>query len=313
MNEQRAAPLLNRLKKNSKQLKSYILQQKISCYRVFDWDMPEYPLCIDFYEGKIHVAEYKTNHPLDDETYAEWMDDCLDVIKEVFKVDDDAIFIKVRQRHKGSTQYEKVNQEKSIFEVKENGLTFLVNLSDYLDTGLFLDHRITRKMVMNESKGKHVLNLFAYTGSFSVYACAGGAFTTTTVDLSNTYLNWAKDNFKANGFSVAKHQFIKADVKQWLKQTPKRLYDIIVLDPPTLSRSKMTVTNFDLQIDHVELVNNALSHLAPNGTLYFSNNFRNFQLDQGAIEAASIKDITLETIPLDFRNKRIHYCWKIMK
>ncbi len=308
-----ALPLYNRLKKNLKQLHPYLKQHGITCYRVFDWDMPEFPLCIDYYEGRIHVAEYKTRHQLDEHDYKLWLDDCTLAIREFFKVEDDAIFLKMRERHKGLTQYEKVDSKKHFFEVQETGLKFLVNLTDYLDTGLFLDHRVTRKRVMLEAKGKHVLNLFAYTGSFSVYAAAGGAFTTTTVDLSSTYLNWAKDNFKINEIPVAKHQFIKSDAKEWVKQSPSRLYDIIILDPPTISRSKTTKTNFDIQLDHVELINNVLRHLTPGGTLYFSNNFREFRFDQQLIEASQIQDITLESIPNDFRNKRIHNCWKIVK
>jgi len=207
--------LLNRLRKNARQLKPYLRQEGITCYRIFDWDMPEFPLCIDDYEGHIHVAEYKTRHALDEDVYQRWLEDCLAVIRLFFGVDEERIYLKARERHKGLTQYEKVDEKRHFFLVQENGLKFRVNLTDYLDTGLFLDHRPTRKRVMMEAKGKHVLNLFAYTGSFSVYACAGGAFTTTTVDLSNTYLNWARENFLANGFSLAKHQFIKADAKEW--------------------------------------------------------------------------------------------------
>lgn len=279
---------------------------------MFDWDMPEYPLCIDFYEGKIHLAEYKTRHQLDDEQYQLWLDECIAAVKEIFNVNDTLIFFKKRERHKG-TQYEKVNETKTFYTVHENGIKFLVNLNDYLDTGLFLDHRIVRKKVMEMAKGKHVLNLFSYTGSFSVYAAIGGAFTTTTVDLSNTYLNWAKENFKANNLSLAKHSFIKTDCKEWLKQTPSRLFDIIVLDPPTLSKSKMTKTTFDVQLDHVEMVNNALNHLVEGGTLYFSNNYRDFKFESSKINATQITDITLASIPQDFRNKKIHYCWEIIK
>lgn len=307
------SPLINRLRKNLKQLKPYLVQNHITCFRVFDWDMPEYPLCIDSYEGKIHVSEYKTRHSLDELKYAEWLESCIQDILHFFSIQRHELFLKIRERHKGDTQYEKVNQQNHFFVVEEQGLKFKVNLTDYLDTGLFLDHRVLRKRVREEAKGKHILNLFAYTGSFSVYACAGGAFTTTTVDLSNTYLNWAKDNFKLNGFSVAKHQFVKADVKEWIKQTPTRMYDLVILDPPTMSRSKMASTKFDIQLDHPELINNVLRHMKPGGTLYFSNNYRDFRLLNHLIHADSIEDMRLETIPFDFRNKKIHYCWKIIK
>lgn len=288
-------------------------QNQITCFRVFDWDMPEYPLCIDVYEGKIYVSEYKTRHQLDEESYQNWTNECRETIKEVFQITDEKIFFKLRFKRTDDKQYEKVNQTKIFFPVTENDLKFLVNLDDYLDTGLFLDHRPLRKQVMMESKNKYVLNLFSYTGSFSVYAAKGGAYGVTTVDLSNTYLNWAKENFKLNEINITKHQFIKTDVKEWIKQTPSRMYDIIVLDPPTISKSKMTKTTFDVQLDHVDLLNNALNHLKPEGILYFSNNYRNFKLDNEKINASSIEDITLKTIPPDFRNKKIHSCWKITK
>jgi len=269
-------------------------------------------LCIDVYENKIHLAEYKTRHQLAEDQYQLWLQECISAVKEIFLVEEIDIFFKKRERHKG-TQYEKVNETKTFYTVHENGIKFLVNLNDYLDTGLFLDHRVIRKLVMQESKGKHVLNLFSYTGSFSVYAAMGGAFTTTTVDLSNTYLNWAKENFKSNNISLAKHSFIKTDCKEWLKQSPSRLFDIIILDPPTLSKSKMTKTTFDVQLDHVEMVNNALNHLVKGGKLYFSNNYRDFKFDSSKINATKITDISLFSIPQDFRNKKIHFCWEIIK
>ncbi len=305
--------LYNRLKKNQKQLKSFLAQNHITCYRVYDWDMPEFPLCIDIYEDKIHVAVYKTRHSLKEENMTEWQDECMKIIKQVLNADTGNIFIKSRERKKASEQYEKVDETGQFFAVQENGIQFLVNLGDYLDTGLFLDHRNTRKRVMGESKGKHILNLFAYTGSFSVYAAMGGAFTTTTVDLSNNYLNWARENFKLNNIPVSKHQFIKADVKEWIKQAPSKMYDIIILDPPTISTSDKTKTNFDVQADHVELINNTLNHLQTGGVLYFSNNFRNFILNEEKIQAASIEDISHQSVPQDFRNKKIHACWRIVK
>lgn len=301
----------NRLKKNLKQLKPFLKQNNISCFRVYDWDMPEFPLCVDVYESRVHVAEYLTRHALDEDAYQAWTGQCSLVLKEVFELQEDHLFFKLRKKHGIGSQYEKLNEEKEFFRVKENEITFLVNLSDYLDTGLFLDHRPLRKQVMLEAKNKHLLNLFAYTGSFSVYAAMGGAFTTTTVDLSNTYLNWAKENFRANLIPLAKHSFIKADVKEWIKQKPSRLYDIIVLDPPTVSKSKMAKTKFDVQTDHVALIQSALQHLHPHGVLYFSNNFRDFQLHLEELPHVKATDISLQTIPPDFRNKKIHYCWKI--
>ncbi|MBK7690007.1 MAG: class I SAM-dependent methyltransferase [Bacteroidetes bacterium] len=306
-------PLYNRIQKNKKVLKSFLAQNNITCYRIYDWDMPEYPLCIDVYENKIHCSIYKTRNQLFEDEMKQWQALCVQTIRESFSVSPEDIYIKSRERKKESGQYEKVNQHKEKFIVQENGIHFWVNLSDYVDTGLFLDHRNTRQIVKTLSKGKHILNLFAYTGSFSVYAAMGGAFTTTTVDLSNTYLNWAKENFQLNKIPLSKHQFIKTDVKQWIKQEPSKLYDIIVLDPPTVSKSKMASSTFDVQADHVELINNTLRHLQSGGILFFSNNFRDFILETEKIEASTIENITHLSIPQDFRNKKIHACWKIIK
>ena len=306
-------PLYNRIKKNQKQLKSFLKQHNISCYRIYDWDMPEFPLCIDIYEQYVHVSIYKTRHSLQEETDAQWQQASIETIKQVFNTDESHIFIKSRARKKTAEQYEKVNETKQFFTVHENGIQFLVNLNDYLDTGLFLDHRNTRKRVMTEAKGKHVLNLFAYTGAFSVYAAMGGAFTTTSVDLSNNYLQWAKENFKLNQLSISKHQFIKADVKEWIQQAPSKLYDIIILDPPTISISDKPKANFDVQADHVALINHTLRHLQTGGVLYFSNNFRNFVLDSEHIIASVIEDISQQSVPQDYRNKKIHACWRIVK
>ena len=306
-------PLSNRIRKNIKAIKSYVQKNNLTCYRLFDWDMPEYPLCIDKYENKIHVAEYKTKHPLNDHDYQIWMNESLEAIKEVFNIGDELLFVKRRERQKGDTQYEKVADTKQFDIVHENGFNFLVNMNDYLDTGLFLDHRLTRLMAMKEAQGKKVLNLFAYTGSFSVYTLAGGASHVTTVDLSNTYLNWAKENFKVNGFDPERHQFIKTDVKEWIKNDPEELFDLVILDPPTVSRSKMSKSKFDIQPDHPELIHHVLKHMSKGGILYFSTNFRDFQFQSKRIQASSIQDISFETIPDDFRNKKIHYCWKIIK
>lgn len=306
-------PLYNRIKKNLKQLKPYIKHHNLSCYRIFDWDMPEYPLCIDVYEDMVHIAEYKTKHPLDEHNYHIWMELCRLTVKEIFSASDENIFIKHRERQKGSKQYEKFSEEKHLYTVQENGLKFLVNMSDYLDTGLFLDHRITRNLFKEEANNKNVLNLFAYTGAFSVYAAAGNAKHITTVDLSNTYLQWAQDNFTLNNFDPSKHDFIKADVKEWIKTGNEEKYDLVILDPPTVSKSKMSRSNFDIQSDHPELIHHVLRQMTKGGILYFSNNFREFQLNTKRIQASSITDISALTIPEDFRNKKIHACWKIVK
>ncbi|MBU3676558.1 MAG: methyltransferase [Chitinophagaceae bacterium] len=310
---ERASALENRLRKNSQQLKGFLKQEGVSCYRIFDWDMPECPLCIDVYEDNIHVAEYRTRHAMDDALHAEWWAAMVNAVQSFFRCEKEQLFLKVRERQKGRTQYEKVDQRQARYVVQESGLKFWVNLTDYLDTGLFLDHRPLRKQVRNLSEGKRVLNLFSYTGSFSVYAVAGGAQQVTTVDLSNTYLDWAKDNFKLNGFDTHPHEFIKTDAKAWLQETKTKPFDIIVLDPPTISRSKMSESKLDVQLDHVGMIQACLRLLNPGGTLFFSTNFRDFVLNENALSTAQIEDITLKSIPPDFRNKKIHYCWKIQQ
>lgn len=309
---EKALALENRLRKNIKQLKGYLKQEGVTCYRAFDWDMPECPLCIDVYEDNIHVAEYRTRHAQDDELHKVWWLAMVEAIKNVFDVDDAHLFLKVRERMKDKTQYEKVDKRAARYVVHENGLQFWVNLTDYLDTGLFLDHRPLRKKVLGLCDSKTVLNLFSYTGSFSVYAVAGGAKHVTTVDLSNTYLDWAKDNFTLNGFDWKQHAFIKTDAKAWLAEAVSNQFDLIVLDPPTISRSKMADSKLDVQLDHVAMINDCLRLLKPGGTLFFSTNFRDFVMDEGALNASLIEDITLKSIPPDFRNKKIHYCWRVL-
>ncbi|MEL6357280.1 MAG: class I SAM-dependent methyltransferase, partial [Bacteroidota bacterium] len=237
-----------------------------------------------------------------------------ETLMETLNVDRNAVFFKLRKKAKGGRQYDKLAWVEHEFEVKENGLKFLVNLTDYLDTGLFLDHRQTRKMVQEKAQGKRVLNLFAYTGSFTVYAAAGGAKFTHTFDLSNTYLEWSKRNLELNGFDGEQHQFERADVKQWLSAPVKEKYDLVVLDPPTFSNSKAMVDVLDTQRDHVELINNCLLRLSPSGQLYFSTNYRRFKLEKERINAATrIKEITKQTVPPDFRKRNPHRCWVIEK
>ncbi len=306
-------PLKNRILKNNKLLKSFLKQHNITCYRIFDWDMPEFPLCIDVYEKNIHISEYKTKHNIKIDEHETWQYQCIETIKEIFNCSDEHIFLKTRHRQNSTEKYGKVNDEKNKHIVHEHGMQFIVNLSDYLDTGLFLDHRNTRLAAKQQAKDKHVLNLFSYTGAFTVYMACGGAASTTTVDLNTTYLNWAKENMKLNGQQGPQHEYIKTDVKEWIVKGPKKKYDIIILDPPTLSISEQSKTKFDVQNDHVHLINNCLLHMNEGGILYFSNNYRNFVLDKKNITSNNITNITHLSIPQDFRNKKIHQCFKIMK
>jgi 23S rRNA (cytosine1962-C5)-methyltransferase len=305
----------NRLIKVFRHLSKHAKRLQITCYRVYDHDLPEFPLCIELYENKIYLAEYKRNHGLTDDEHDQWMEACIEVIVEVLNSDKENIFLKLRQRKPGRLgQYQKIESNQNEFTVKENGLSFLVNLSDYLDTGLFLDHRVTRQMVSTAAAEKKVLNLFAYTGSFSVYAAAGKAASTVTVDMSRTYLNWAEKNMQLNGFEKGdQHEFVQADVLQYLKEIPPSSFDLIVMDPPTFSNSKRMNDFLDIQRDHVTLINDCLAAIKPGGLLYFSTNYRKFQLDIAGIESKNIKDITRVTTPFDFEGRLNRWCYLIGK
>jgi 23S rRNA (cytosine1962-C5)-methyltransferase len=303
----------NRLRKNVRHLRKWAVRQDISCYRLYDNDMPEFPLAIDRYEDIVHVAEYAREHGMEPDEHAAWLQRCVETISTVLEVDAPLIFLKFRQRQKGLTQYDRFNRLGAEYIVRENGLQFIINPADYLDTGLFLDHRNTRQMVRSMSEGKRVLNLFAYTGSFSVYAAAGGALSTTTVDLSNTYLEWAGRNLSLNGFSGAENRLLQADVLQWLELPASERWDLAVVDPPTFSNSKRMKGVLDIQRDHVWLLNQVLHRTVPGGTVVFSTNYRRFKLETTEIRAADIRDIGSRTIPEDFRNKKIHQCFLIKR
>ena len=305
----------NRLTKVFRHISKQAKRQGITCYRIYDHDLPEFPFCIELYGEKLYVAEYKRRHNMPDEEHDIWMGKCIEVITEVLSVKKENIFLKLRQRKPGRLgQYQKYDRQQHEFEVEENGLKFIINLGDYLDTGLFLDHRITRQMIRKQSAGKKVLNLFAYTGSFSVYAAAGGANEIITVDLSKTYLNWAERNLQLNGFTdKSTYTFLHADVKQYLKTIPVDYFDTIIMDPPTFSNSKRMDDFLDIQVDHAELINNCLRGLKTGGVLYFSTNFKKFILDKENIARALIKDITKATTPFDFEGKLFRFCFSIEK
>lgn len=303
----------NRLQKVFRHLGRQAKKQGISCFRVYDHDLPEFPFLIEIYGNKLYVSEYKRKYSLTDHEHEQWLEQCVKVMCEVLGVQEHDVFLKLRQRKSGRLgQYLKLNEAKSEFVVEENGLKFIVNLSDYLDTGLFLDHRITRQMVRERSAGKRVLNLFCYTGSFSVYAVDGGAAEVTSVDLSKTYLAWAERNIRLNS-THANHHLVHADVKQYLKSLPANRFDLVVMDPPTFSNSKRMEDFLDIQKDHVELINSCLQCMTPGGELYFSTNYTKFMLDQARIKAAEIKDITKATTPFDFTGKLRRWCFFMKK
>ena len=305
----------NRLSKVYRHRSKLARSMGITCYRLYDRDLPEFPISVDWYEGKLCLSEYRAKHGFTEEEHQEWLEGTIQVLSDVLTVDESLIFTKERRRKTDRlSQYVKTAEEKVFFEVYESGLKFLVNLSDYLDTGLFLDHRITRGMVKDLSKGKDVLNLFAYTGAFSVYAAAGGAASVTTVDLSNTYIDWAKKNFELNQFNSQEAYIFKVqDVLQFLPQQPAAVYDIIVMDPPTFSNSKKMKELLDIQRDHPFLIHEAIRLLRPGGVLFFSTNARKFKLDADLLNVYEVKDITKQTTPFDFEGKLQRWCWKLQK
>lgn len=303
----------NRLVKVYKHIHKQAVRQHITCYRVYDHDLPEFPFCIEIYEDHIYLAEYKRRHSLSEEEHEQWLEDCIVIISEILELPSDNVFIKQRQRKAGRLgQYQRVDTTDAFFNVKEAGLNFKVNLSDYLDTGLFLDHRITRGMVREAAEGLRVLNLFCYTGSFSVYAAAGNAASVTSVDLSRTYLKWAEDNMQLNDlYDPKKHHFLHADVLQYLDTLKPDSFDLVVLDPPTFSNSKRMKDFLDIQADHVSLLNKTLKALSPGGLIYFSTNYRKFELDRERIHTPSIRDITRATTPFDFQGKLFRWCYRL--
>lgn len=304
----------NRLEKVNRHLGKLARRKGVAAYRIYDHDLPEFPFCIERYGSHVCLAEYKRRHGMEEQYHASWLAASLKMISQVLQVPLENIHRRIRQRKLGRQgQYQKVEGEEGagFFTVEENGLLFWVNLDDYLDTGLFLDHRDTRLLVREESKQKRVLNLFAYTGSFSVYAAAGGASLVTTVDLSNTYLDWAKRNMLSNGFEGPSYQFERADVKQWLSTIPSHSYDLIVMDPPTFSNSKKMNEVLDIQVDHVNLIRSCMRLLSENGVLFFSTNYTGFKLDTEALSSYVIKDITRATTPFDFEGRLKRVCFRI--
>ncbi|MDO8445166.1 MAG: bifunctional 23S rRNA (guanine(2069)-N(7))-methyltransferase RlmK/23S rRNA (guanine(2445)-N(2))-methyltransferase RlmL [Deltaproteobacteria bacterium] len=301
----------NRLRKNLKSLGTWAEKNGISCYRLYDADMPEYSVAIDIYEKWAHIQEYEAPKSIDQAKADMRLKEVMAVLPGVLQIPAERIFLKVRKRQKGTSQYPKFDDQRRFHQVREGNCTFLVNFTDYLDTGLFLDHRPTRFMLQEMAKGKRFLNLFGYTGTVTVHAAKGGAVSTTTVDMSKTYIEWARKNLALNGFTGPNQEFVQADCLEWLA-LEKRQFDLIFLDPPTFSNSKRMDGIFDVQRDHVELLKMAVKLLNRDGILIFSNNNRKFKMDIDSLSGLKIEDITQKTIPKDFeRNPRIHNCWKM--
>jgi 23S rRNA (guanine2445-N2)-methyltransferase / 23S rRNA (guanine2069-N7)-methyltransferase len=307
----------NRLRKNWKQISDWARREVIDCFRIYDADMPEYSFAVDHYgDGEsnrwIVVHEYAAPKTVDVQAARSRRREALAVIPHVLEVPDDRMFFRERRRQSGGGQYEKVAQEREFEIVREHPYRFAVNFTDYLDTGLFLDHRLTRRYIAALAKGKRFLNLFAYTGTATVYAAGAGASSSTTVDMSRTYLDWAKRNLALNRLAGPEHGFVQEDCIAWLEEQNERdrRYDLMFIDPPTHSRSKRMEDDFDVQRDHVRLISLASRLLAPGGAIVFSNNYTRFKLDAAALGAFDIRDLTRETLPKDFeRNPRIHACF----
>jgi len=301
----------NRVEKNLKQLRKWRKREDIEAYRVYDADLPDFAIAVDQYGEWLHVQEYAPPKTIPEQKAQQRLMNAIDVLAQVFEIPVNQIAVKRRERQKGTKQYEKKDVTGHFFNVVEYGVKLRVNLFDYLDTGLFLDHRSTRQWVQKNSNGQRVLNLFCYTGSFSSHALVGGATKTISVDLSKTYLKWARDNLEMNGGKEGPdHQFIHADCMAWLKDC-KDTFDLIVMDPPTFSNSARMSDTLDVQRDHEFLVNDAMQLLTADGVLLFSNNYKKFRLADELFEQYNVKDITNQSVPNDFKRGLPHRCFEI--
>jgi 23S rRNA (guanine2445-N2)-methyltransferase / 23S rRNA (guanine2069-N7)-methyltransferase len=301
----------NRLLKNYKKTGAWARHNDIDCFRIYDRDLPEYNVAIDMYDKWILVQEYMPPASVDSERARKRFATVLSVVRDVFQIKRDRIFIKQRQRQRGKSQYQRKDGKVRYHQVREGACFFLVNFSNYLDTGLFLDHRPLRMKIAQVAKGKRFLNLFGYTGAATVHAAMGGASATTTVDLSETYLEWARKNLALNGFSLQRHETVRQDCLSWLQESSGE-FDIIFVDPPTFANTKKKNLIFDVQKNHGELIRSAVKRLSGNGMILFSTNYRGFKLEQQLVQELDVVDLSRETIPFDFqRNKSIHSCWQI--
>ena len=310
-----AEDFANRLAKNIKALEKWARNEQIDCYRLYDADLPEYNAAIDRYQDYIVIQEYAAPKTIPEYKARARFYDLVQATMAVTGVQGNKVILKVRSRQQGREQYEKLDRRDQWMEVQEHNARLLVNLHDYLDTGLFLDHRPIRKRLGELAKGKDFLNLFAYTGTASVHAGLGGAKSTTTVDMSRTYLGWAERNMQLNGLTGRRHQYVQADCLNWLSK-PGDDYDLIFVDPPTFSNSKRMEDAFDVQRDHIELLRLLSNRLRADGLLIFSNNKRHFKMDMAGLEELGLvaKDITKSSLPKDFaRNPQIHNCWEIRR
>jgi|LakMenEpi03Aug12_release.lakeMendotaPanAssembly.Ray.scaffolds.fasta_scaffold19610_9 23S rRNA (cytosine1962-C5)-methyltransferase len=310
--EDKSSPFGNCLRNNFRHLRKWAKRTLTDCFRLYDREIKEYPLAIDLYAGRFCIHYFSPGRDQlepPDNLIVE-----IDLLlKKLFGVESSSIFWRTRSKSKLSRQYEKIRNSKNFFPAQEFGVKFLINLEDYLDTGLFLDHRETRKLFSTGVTGQKILNLFAYTCAFSVHAAKAGAAFTKSVDLSNTYTSWGRENFILNGLSLKNNPIIRSDCLQFLDEEffISEKYDRIIIDPPTISRSKKMSYLFDIQIDYVPLIEKSLKLLTKGGMIFFSTNSRKFHFDNAHFPACTITEISHKTLPLDFKDPKIHRCWKI--
>lgn len=312
--EDKSSPFANCLRNRYRHLRKWAKRTCTDCFRLYDREIAQFPVAIDFYAGRFCVHYF--SHGKDtDEPLPELKEEVDKTLRTLFGVTLPMIYWRTRAKSKETRQYEKVAAINEAFTAVEYGVKFKINLIDYLDTGLFLDHRETRRLIAAASMGKRVLNLFAYTCSFSVHAAMAGAAYTKSVDMSNTYTAWGRENFILNALPARNHEIVRADCLKFMDDEIRsgERYDIIIIDPPTLSRSKKMDQLFDIQVDYIQLLNKALVLLNPKGTIFFSTNSRKFIFDVNLFSGCRIEEISHKTLPIDFRDPKIHRCWKIVK
>lgn len=310
--EDKSSPIKNRIRKNYQHVRKWAKRSMTDCFRIYDRDIKEYPLAIDFYAGRFCVQFFSYDRDRD-EPLPEMKEEIEQALCSLFGAAPNLIYWRTRVKRAKTEQYEKIDAQEQFFTVLEYGAKFRVNLNDYLDTGIFLDHRETRQMAASMVKGKRLLNLFAYTCSFSVQAAMAGASFTKSVDMSNTYCDWGRENFALNALSPKNNVIVREDCLKFMGEeiAARAKYDLIVIDPPTISRSKKMEQMFDIQEDYPYLIKKALQLLSPGGVIFFSTNSRKFKFDESLFSSCSIQEISEKTLPIDFHNKKIHRCWKI--
>jgi 23S rRNA G2069 N7-methylase RlmK/C1962 C5-methylase RlmI len=311
--EDKGCFLKNRIRKNYKHIRKWAKKAMTNCFRIYDHEVPGFPFAIDYYDQNFYIQHFVKEE--EREQNSELKEKVIAALKDLFNASSSEIFWRNRNKREKLEQYEKLSSQKEFKVVQEYGVMFYINLTDYLDTGLFLDHRETRQIVAKECKGKTLLNLFAYTCSFSVHAAKHGAVFTKSVDLSNTYTAWGEENFLLNNLSLKKNVVVRADCLKFLDQEllTSQKYDVIVIDPPTISRSKKMDQFFDVQRDYIFLLKKGLSLLNEGGKIFFSTNLRSFSFDLDQFSDCKVIDISKKTLPIDFHNQKIHKCFVIQK